>query len=619
MRSLQELKDIVRNKITDALLPYSVDHKTQGELFDNILSIISTILEQNGGDIFNGYIYTSSAGPTEDLTGNLSYISSQTASGSYVYANYGNLTVTVAASEAPAMIFITRVNGVWSWKVVPLSMDLEYLATKEDMVQIEQKVKEFYLKEKHSISVTQNFNLVDCYVKQEDTVYIKIKAVSSTNFNLLGVTSAGAEIILQSNIRLNEEIKITAPADIVSWGLYTLHRDSVTIEIYTEQYAEITKNKLKINLLESKMIDIVRTDSLSGATENYALFDFAYPANMAIRFSAIASRLVNVLATYEDGTKGIIAQGVNQYTRTVIPAKNIKSLGYYVGGGTDITLSIKGSLTTEIEENKLSGRLYKKKYTALGDSITIGDGATDGKGSWFDRLCARLNSTAANYAYSGNKLRLMANEMTPELLADCYKCFIAGGTNREPHFSIGTINDLATPDLISADKNYDIGDYVLGGLFYETGNIQYHEGIFVCTTGGNTGSITLTEIATMTETVNALSTMGTAVFKFVKYATLYGDLWRILERTQGFNPKMELVWILPIRNRGDVGKSPEDWTRGDIRQPIKDFCLRNGIKVVDMGAEFPLNKTNTEILLKDHLHPTNDGYEIMADIVQRSI
>ena len=140
-KSLQELRDIARNKISDALLPYSVDNKTQGELFDNILSIISTMIQQNGGDVFNGYVHTSSEGPSRDITGNLSYISSQTAAGTYVYSQFGNLSVTISADHAPALIFINRVNNVWSSRTIPLNIDLGHLATKKEIEQVEQNAK----------------------------------------------------------------------------------------------------------------------------------------------------------------------------------------------------------------------------------------------------------------------------------------------------------------------------------------------------------------------------------------------------------------------------------------------------------------------------------------------
>ena len=67
------------------------------------------------------------------MTGNLSYISAQTAAGTYTYPSHGNLSVTTAAGQAPAVIFVTRVNDARDAKVLPITVDLEHLATKEDV------------------------------------------------------------------------------------------------------------------------------------------------------------------------------------------------------------------------------------------------------------------------------------------------------------------------------------------------------------------------------------------------------------------------------------------------------------------------------------------------------
>ena len=119
-------------KITNVLRPGGVDNKVEGEILENILDILDTYASQSGS-VFQGVITPASPAPSASVTGNLSYISTQTAAGTYTYPNHGNLSVTIAAGQAPAVIFVTRVNDAWGAKVLPVTVDLEHLATKEDV------------------------------------------------------------------------------------------------------------------------------------------------------------------------------------------------------------------------------------------------------------------------------------------------------------------------------------------------------------------------------------------------------------------------------------------------------------------------------------------------------
>lgn len=120
-KSIQELKKTAAEKIMNVLMPGAVSNRVEGELFTEILSIIESVIGTTG-TIFQGVITTTSSGPIAGLTGNLAYLSTQSSAGTYIYSKYGGVQVTVANSEAPAIILISRVNNVWGATVLPVNM-----------------------------------------------------------------------------------------------------------------------------------------------------------------------------------------------------------------------------------------------------------------------------------------------------------------------------------------------------------------------------------------------------------------------------------------------------------------------------------------------------------------
>lgn len=120
-KSIQDLIRIATDKIMNVMKPGGVDNRTEGTLFNEILSIIQSVITSKG-TIFHGVITTSSSGPISELTGNIAYISIQISAGSYQYANFGNLNVTISSDMVPALILITRVSNIWSSTVIPLNV-----------------------------------------------------------------------------------------------------------------------------------------------------------------------------------------------------------------------------------------------------------------------------------------------------------------------------------------------------------------------------------------------------------------------------------------------------------------------------------------------------------------
>lgn len=182
-KSISELRKLVSDRITNALLPHSINHTLQGELLDNILIIIDSIINQSGS-VFNGVITTTSPAPSESLTGNLSYISTQATAGTYRYGNHGNLTVTIQTGKAPALIFITRINGVWSASIVPLSVNLDHLALAEDLVTTAVAVQDLTealiaeIEKRTDLGTTVDGEIEKMKTLQRSVEYIKIASIA---------------------------------------------------------------------------------------------------------------------------------------------------------------------------------------------------------------------------------------------------------------------------------------------------------------------------------------------------------------------------------------------------------------------------------------------------------
>lgn len=281
-----------------------------------------------------------------------------------------------------------------------------------------------------------------------------------------------------------------------------------------------------------------------------------------------------------------------------------------------------GERVSKSDANVTAYYLNGRKYCGLGDSITDGDG--NGSVSWYDYLLQRLHadSSSLNFAETGQCLRTMADRCTAENMQNVSKVFIMGGTNQMSHFSIGTIDDKPTPDLIESNRTYTVGERVLGGPKEKHGwttPIYAYTIIYECTVEGNTGEVSDDFITTMPTTAEQTIQVGTATFKVIGYPTWYADMWRIVDRVWGFNNKCEIIWLVPIKTTSDVGKPASQWARKDKFQAVRDFCEYNSIRYIDLQKEFPINSYTKDSIMADSLHPNKTGYEIICDIVMSHI
>lgn len=327
-----------------------------------------------------------------------------------------------------------------------------------------------------------------------------------------------------------------------------------------------------------------------------------------------------LLHKFEELDKTFTVPSGTAYCRTYTKVGTESTVMIIPGTELPSTYVPYGERVSKSDANITAYYLNGRKYCGLGDSITDGDG--NGSVSWYDYLLERLHadSSSLNFAETGQCLRTLADRCTAENMQGVSKVFVMGGTNQMGHFSIGSIDDKPTPDLIEANKAYSVGDRVLGGPKEKHGwttPIYAYTIIYECTVKGDTGEIDDDFIIAMPTTAEQTIQVGTATFKVIGYPTWYADMWRIVDRVWGFNNQCEIIWLVPIKTTSDIGKPSSQWARKDKFQAVRDFCEYNSIRYIDLQKEFPINSYTN--LMADSLHPNRAGYQMICDIVMSHI
>jgi lysophospholipase L1-like esterase len=279
-------------------------------------------------------------------------------------------------------------------------------------------------------------------------------------------------------------------------------------------------------------------------------------------------------------------------------------------------ISIEG-LYNEIS-NGMTPLLKGLKFVALGDSLTEGYGAA--RKSWFYYLCKQYGSEniSHNFGVSGQCLRTMADKCTAENMNGTNVCFIMGGTNQEGLFSIGSITDAPTPDVRQPNKAYSVGDYAIGGTYENHGqndDLTWNKVYlykYECVTAGTTGN---TDTDTMSTIIDDVFSDGTVEWKCLGTISLYSDLKMLAKKVYSYNPAIRLIWMIPIRQKSDIGKTFDNWENYAKFQAIRNFCDMNCIQYIDLQKLFPLNEWTKDGIMYDDIHPNQYGYQRMKDII----
>lgn len=91
---------------------------------------------------------------------------------------------------------------------------------------------------------------------------------------------------------------------------------------------------------------------------------------------------------------------------------------------------------------------------------------------------------------------------------------------------------------------------------------------------------------------------------------------RICAKVWGYNPKIQIIWIVPIKTKNDANSNvPANWARASKFQAIRNFCEAYSIRMIDLQKEFPLNEWTKDVIMDDNLHPNDIGYKLIQDII----
>ena len=111
--------------------------------------------------------------------------------------------------------------------------------------------------------------------------------------------------------------------------------------------------------------------------------------------------------------------------------------------------------------------------------------------------------------------------------------------------------------------------------------------------------------------------------------TVYSNMRYMIEKILKDNPDCEIVLITPLNCLG-YGDYDSNWALGyqpqsgragmvDIFNALKEACEYYNLKMIDMTYNSFINRNNIQNYLLDNLHPTVDGYKILAEELAHKI
>ena len=316
--------------------------------------------------------------------------------------------------------------------------------------------------------------------------------------------------------------------------------------------------------------------------------------------------------TTVSGTIDFTQAAYSQVRYVVVSAYANASLNFYM------KLYAKASIGDRVVRLEKADYRGTRIYAALGDSITYGQGATDGKGSWYDRFLTRFGNTVSfKFATPGRTIRTFVDEADPDEMETVHTCFVMGGTNWCDGSEIGQLSDAPTPAAWQPNTAYAVGDRCIGGRRMAANRAYAYEDMYECIVAGTSSDNA--DATNFTHTVDDTQVDGTVTWKCIGCPSWYADLWKTYNTLTGWNPAMRVIFMSPIRQSLDINKQPSACTRYDAIVALKNFCQYNSIEYIDMREKMPINANTVSALLADQWHPTNAGYEIMCDIVSANV
>ena len=191
-------------------------------------------------------------------------------------------------------------------------------------------------------------------------------------------------------------------------------------------------------------------------------------------------------------------------------------------------------------------------------------------------------------------------------------------------FNVGTINDEPTPPQMKPDTAYKTGEKVLAGPLYQRGfssngkyvDIRVSDYIYECIVAGTTN----TDGTEFDTTEGNDSVSGTATFRCIGIASVYGDLKKICKRIWDVCPSRYIYFIIPIMN----GSLDNGEDRISTFEAIINFCETYRLDYVNLQKKFTVNTINQngygatiEYLFNDALHLNDYGQRLEANILRK--
>ncbi len=103
----------------------------------------------------------------------------------------------------------------------------------------------------------------------------------------------------------------------------------------------------------------------------------------------------------------------------------------------------------------------------------------------------------------------------------------------------------------------------------------------------------------------------------------YGALTKLIERIKSINPNVRIVLLTPLQ-RNNKGYSTENYnTVGhkliDYVNATKEVGEKYNLQIVDLYHNSGITKDNLNLYTLDGLHPNNEGYKLIADILYKEV
>ena len=335
-----------------------------------------------------------------------------------------------------------------------------------------------------------NYNMFPFYANSGDvlTLYAKTSSASPTGINVLATYADGTTGTLQgiNSSSYNKNIDVTLAKDLVAIGEYTpANYHGATLYIY---YGTSKRTAIESKSAYDYAVSGYNgTDSYvfsnTGSTnyQNYNLFEFHAKKDMKLYFALAENRSdgVNILATYEDGTTGILVSNVGKLVKPKIVeatvSKDIKALGLWIPKNyAENTLymlspaygSLKKEFTNAVFEKDAFGTFAK--FGVCGDSLSVGymsdseETAHDRNiyYSWGQVLARRYGNCCLNFGFSGATTGTWYTNATHgkvELVQADNKCqaYVIGLGVNDGTSDIGSASDINLSDYTqNADTFY---------------------------------------------------------------------------------------------------------------------------------------------------------------------